>query len=206
MTMTRRTRRVCNQDASTAAFDAVRATSLVSCLDTICWLELVVESANNTADCYLVRIGDAAKFNAKGIRSSMVYNLTVQRQSILLVYQEQSQPVSNSYVWTRRQVNDPQAAKANVRRFAESDRLSQTFIFDGQGKSRINIVTGKLASLMIGGQGDVRGHRMLLSVCQLKFLFIVIVLFGRGRWWRGDAGRGRLPNQTLPFIRFAKQL
>jgi len=117
---------------------------LVSCLDTICWLELVVESANDAADSYLVRIGDTAKFNAKGIRSSMVYNLAVQRQSILLVYQEQSQPVSNPYVWTRRQVNDPQAAKANVGWFSESDRLSQTFIFDSQGKSCINVVTGNL--------------------------------------------------------------
>src|SRR5258706_16058628 len=108
MTMTRRTRRVCNQDASTTAFDAVRAISLVSCLDTVCWLELVVESANNTAECYLVRIGDAAKFNATGIGRSMVYNLAVQRQSILQVYQEQSQPVSNYYVWTARQVNNPQ--------------------------------------------------------------------------------------------------
>ena len=77
MTMTRRTRRVWNQDASTAAFDAVRAISLVSCLDTIRWLGLVVESANDAADSYLVRIGDAAKFNAKGIRSGMVYNLAV---------------------------------------------------------------------------------------------------------------------------------
>ena len=86
--MTRRTRRVWNQDASTAAFDAVRVISLFSCLDTIGWLELVVESANDTPDSYLVGIGDAAKFNAKGIRSGMVHNLTVQRQSFFLVYQE----------------------------------------------------------------------------------------------------------------------
>src|SRR5258706_9763312 len=176
MTMTRRTRRVWNQDASTAAFDAVRAISLFSCLDTIRWLKLVVEPANDAADSYLVRIGNAAKFNAKGIGGGMMYDLAMQRQSIFLVYQQESQPVANSYVWTGRQVDDSQAAQTNVGGLAQSDRLPQTFIFYSQCEPGINIVKGKLASLMIG-QGDARGHHRLLSVCQLIFLFIVFVVF-----------------------------
>ena len=206
MTMTRRTQRVCNQDASAAAFDAVRAISLVSSLDTICWLDLVVESADYAADSCLVRIGDAAKFNAKGIRSGMVHNLTVQRQSIFLVYQEETQPVANSYVWTRGQVDDSQAAKTNVGWFAQSDRLSQTFIFDSQGQMRINVVTRKLASLMIR-QVDVRSHHTLLSVCQLIFFFVVLIAFfgSGGRWWC-YARCGRLPTQTFPLVRFPEQL
>src|SRR6185503_18866568 len=150
MTITRSTRRVCNQDASTAAFDAVRAISLVSSLATICWLKLVVEPANDAADSYLVRIGDAAKFNAKGIGGGMMHDFAVQRQSIFLVYQQESQTVANSYVWTRRQVDDSQAAQTNVGWLPKSDRLPQTFIFDSQCEPCINIVTGKLASLMIG--------------------------------------------------------
>src|SRR6185503_19526251 len=114
MTITRSTRRVCNQDASTAAFEAVRAISLVSSLATICRLQLVVEPANDAADSYLVRVGNAAKFNAKGIGGGMMYDFAVQRQSIFLIYQQEAEPVANSYVWTRRQVDDSQATKTNV--------------------------------------------------------------------------------------------
>ena len=135
-----------------------------------------------------------------------MYDLTVQGQSFFLIYKEQSQPVANFDIGARGQINDAQATKANVGWLTESDRLSQAFIFDSQGKSGIHVVTRKLASLMIG-QDDVRRHPGLLSVCQLVFLFVVLlVIFARGRrWWR-YAGRRLLPNQTLPFICFAKQL
>lgn len=87
MRITRSTARVGGQEASIAAFVAVRAISLVSCFDTIVgWL--VVESAYYSTHGDLIRIGDAAKLNAKGIGSSVVHNFTMQRQGVFGIHEQ----------------------------------------------------------------------------------------------------------------------
>ena len=70
----------------------------------------------------------------------MVHNLTVQRQSVFLIHEQESQLVADFHIWTRRQVTDPHATKADIRWFTESDRLSQTFVFDSQSQPRVDVV------------------------------------------------------------------
>ena len=74
----------------------------------------------------------------------------MQCQSIFLIQQQQSEPITDSHVGTGGKVTHAQAAKTDIGRFAESDGLFQTFIFNSQRQSGPDIVTGKLASLMIG--------------------------------------------------------
>jgi hypothetical protein len=86
MRITRRTARVCGQDASTATFAAVRATSLVSWVFTFV-NALVVKSPDYPANRQLLSGRDTPKFNPERIWSSVMNDLSVQSQSVFLVNQ-----------------------------------------------------------------------------------------------------------------------
>jgi len=98
----------------------------------------------------LFRWCDAAKFDTERIWGCVMHDLTVQGQSVFVIHEQEAQLVANFYVWARGQVADPQATKADIRGFTESDRLSQTFVFDSQSQASIDVVAWKLASFVIG--------------------------------------------------------
>src|ERR1051325_1776123 len=108
--ITRNTTRVCGQVASDI-FTAERGPSLGSVFGTTC---SVIETPNYSADRELLRRGYAAKFNSKRVGRCMMHHFPVQRQSVFLVNQQQSEPIAHPDIWAGGQVADAQTAKTYV--------------------------------------------------------------------------------------------
>jgi hypothetical protein len=45
----------------------------------------MIKAPDDTANCQLIRIGNASKLDAKRVGSSVMHDFTAQRQSILLI-------------------------------------------------------------------------------------------------------------------------
>jgi hypothetical protein len=63
----------------------------------------------------------------------MMNDFSAQRQSILVIDQQETQPVTDLNSGTRRKISNANAAKTDVSRLGKSDRLFQLLVFNRQG-------------------------------------------------------------------------
>ena len=134
-----------------------------------------------------------------------------------MIQQQQAQLVAHLYIGASRQIAHANSPKADVRGFAQSERFSQTLIFDGERHPSTDVITLKLApfrsrrflgkswhpvvAASLVGQRRISGFIFRFVVGLVAFL---VTFFADRR--SCDTRRRRFPNYAAPFVGFAEDL